>query len=396
MTLGRTLPALALLLLSSSVLAQAEAVSPPAAADPTPAEPAPAAEEALDAEANVPVTLQAPPGEPVAPAAPADPKHLRVSEAGWFEPSLLLQGWFWVKHKADTTSTFRLRRAELKVKGELVPGTFAYSVMIDPAKQLPFDKAGEVTDADGKTLTVHLPPKDTSVLQDVFVTYITEYVDVSFGQFKVPLSYEGYNSSSKLIMPERTQISRYYGDKRDIGLRFEKEIGPVRYVAGVFNGNGLNRLDNNNQKDAALRLEYKPVTGLLLAAVGYTSVGERDEPGTKDRVEGDVRVELGDFTLQAEYLRGWDGPAPGRVEGHGAYGALAYKLFGSLEPIVRVGFLDKNLDAPDDRLVHFEGGLNYYVQKHELKLQASYSAFDHEDPDAKLEHEAIAAVQLGF
>jgi phosphate-selective porin len=81
---------------------------------------------------------------------------------------------------------------------------------------------------------------------------LSEYADVSLGQFKIPISWEGYQSSSKLLFPERALSSRAFGDQRDIGLRVEK-IGPIYYYAGLFNGTGLNRRDNNDKRCAASR-----------------------------------------------------------------------------------------------------------------------------------------------
>jgi hypothetical protein len=41
----------------------------------------------------------------------------------------------------DTSFTFRLRRAEVKVKGEIIPKRFGYTVMVDAAKTLRFGTA---------------------------------------------------------------------------------------------------------------------------------------------------------------------------------------------------------------------------------------------------------------
>ena len=68
-------------------------------------------------------------------------------------------------------------------------------------------------------------------------SFRVSYLDASIGQFKIPVSYEGYNSSSKLLFAERAPVSRKYGDVRDMGLRLAN-----------FNGTTLDNLDNNKQK----------------------------------------------------------------------------------------------------------------------------------------------------
>ncbi len=180
----------------------------------------------------------------------------------------------------------------------------------------------------------------------------------------------------------------------------EKKIGDhFYYFAGLYNGAGQNRADTNNQKDVALRLEAYPIDGITIGAVGYVGVGERDEPGTKDRLEGDVRVELGDALLQAEYIRGWDGPKGARVKSQGFYAALAYTLFGKLQPAVRAGYLDNDLDndvpaGKNDEARHYEAALNYYISGQEARLAASYSIFDYQDEKDRAE--VILATQVSF
>ena len=54
---------------------------------------------------------------------------------GFFQLGILMQGWFlFERTNGASLSTFRLRRAEVAVKGEILPKRVAYSVMIDPAK----------------------------------------------------------------------------------------------------------------------------------------------------------------------------------------------------------------------------------------------------------------------
>jgi hypothetical protein len=350
---------------------------------------------------------------PPAPAPEAKeeepPSKLHVGKEGFVQPGILLQAWFaGARQSSETTTTFRLRRAELKLKGEIIPKLIAFQVMFDPARVLEFEETTvEVEGQDPPpatpgTVTVDQPNGAVAAMQDLYVTFLTDYADASIGQFKIPLSWEGYNSSSKIVLPERALSSRRWGDRRDIGIRVEKKLGDhFYYQFGVFNGEGQNRPDSNNQKDVALRLEGYPIEGIMIGAVGYVGVGERDDPTTKDRVEGDVRVELENFLVQAEYIRAWDGPSDGtRVKGHGVYGALGYTFFDRLQPVVRVGYVDPDLDGDaaegnsSDEVVHYEGGVNFYIQKHEAKLQASYSFFDFEDGDPR--GEAIFAAQVSF
>ncbi|HKY41122.1 MAG TPA: porin [Polyangiaceae bacterium] len=420
------LTALPLVLLAVPAFAQAPAAPPPPAAAPAPA-PA-AAGPAPAAAASAPPPAPAPEPAPVAAPAPEPekeeekanaPDRITVAKTGFFQPSALFQIWATGSHLDAPgpevwTSSFRIRRAEIKAKGEIIPKTFGYQVMIDPARLLDFqNKTIEVEDQDPApttpgTVTVAQPPSggNTSLLQDVVLTYFSDYADVSMGQFKIPLSYEGHNSASKLIFPERALVSRRYGDRRDIGLKIEKKLDMFGYVLGLFNGEGQNKLDSNDQKDLALRLELYPIKGITAAVVGYTAVSERDLPGTKDRIEGDLKVEMSDILLQAEYLHGWDVDGDGRrVPGQGFYVLAGYTFFEKLQPLLRIGSLDPDSDNdehgaealdPSDEQTTYELGVNYYFKQHDCKMQLAGGFFDPEQRSASTRFDLTLAAQIAF
>ncbi len=140
----------ALLLASSAAFAQAPAVdpAPAAAAAPAPA-PAPAAVPDAPVTAAAPppaIDVTTPPPPPVAvpaevlpPVVPEIPlaTKLGILKNGWWQPGATLQFWaFGANQGGDTTTTLRLRRAELRVKGEIIPKLFGFNVMIDPARVL--------------------------------------------------------------------------------------------------------------------------------------------------------------------------------------------------------------------------------------------------------------------
>jgi hypothetical protein len=367
-------------------------------------QPAPPPEPPVFPPAPVEAPLAAP------PPPPAPPDRLAVGKnEGFFQPSALLQFWgFWRDVSGETphTTNFRLRRAELRVKGEVAPKLVAYNLMIDAAKLAVFTtrdapvEGGEPT-APPATVEVPVPPGDASILQDYFITFLSDYADVSLGQFKTQISWEGFNGSSKTIFPERSAVSRAYGDRRDIGFKIEKKLGDhFFYSAGLYNGAGLNRADNDNEKDVALRLEVYPIKGLTLAAAGHTTTfGDRDQV-VRDRVEGDVRYEGHDFLFQAEYIHAWDGlpeaTEDGRLEGHGGYAALGYTFIERIQPVFRIGLVDPNVNVEDNGVVGYELGVNYYLRQNEVKLSLAGAAFDPQVEGGDTAWEGTLAAQLSF
>lgn len=408
--------------LAGTAVAQPAPPQPPA--DPPPADPPPAGPPPADqppAGPAVPAKLDEPKPEPKPePAKDAKkdepgPAKVAVGKAGqgFFQPGILMQGWFLFERTGSAElSTFRLRRAELIAKGEILPKRVAYSVMIDPAKVREFNTVTVAGPPDAMgaptTITVRQPVTAVSVLQDFYITFLSPYIDVSLGQFKIPVSWEGYNSSGKLIMPERAFVSTQFGDKRDLGVRLAKTFPKWGYSAGVFNGAGLNNLDNNNQKDVALRLEVYPIKGMVIGGVTYDSIGYRRRGGTKDRWEADFRYEAGPYLVQAEYIRARDvtKDLAEPTDAQGFYVAAGYTikkaplpLAGDLQPIVRFGYLDQDasLNVPatgNDELFHYDVGLNYYLKSHEMKLQASYQRQQFDDKPAN--NQVIVAAQVFY
>ena len=366
------------------------------------APPAPAADPGAPAPAAAAPATPTETAAPAAPAEPLPPAKLAVGKdgGGVFQPSALLQFWlFAADEDEDQRLTFRIRRAELRIKGEIVPKTIGYQVQIDPARALELTETEIAVDGGGGgSTTVLQPPNEgpVTILQDFFITFMTDYADISVGQFKIPVSYEGYNSSSKILFPERARVSRTYGDRRDLGLRVEKKIGDYfGYSAGLFNGNGQNRPDDDSSKDGALRLEAYPIEGLTIAGVGYTTIGKRTLSG-RDRLELDARYDANDIYVLAEYIHAWDAenedPA---VEGHGAYLAAAYTLFGHLQPMARIGFIEEDLDTDGDRIRHYEIGASWLFQKNEAKLSLALGHFV-PAPSLPTRTEGTLAAQVSF
>jgi len=416
----------ALLLASSAAFAQAPAAAPAAtpvpapaaapAAAPTAAPDAPAVTAAPTADvttptlAPTPTTLAPPPAETRSPKPEENPlaPKLGLFKDGWWQPGATLQFWaFGANQAGENQSTLRVRRAELRVKGELIKKLIGFNVMIDPARAL--DGTSQTLTASDKTTTVVVNNQGAiSILGDLVLTVMSDYADVSVGQFKIPVSLEGAGSASKLLFPERAVVSRAYGDVRDMGIKVEKKLGKhLYYQAAVFNGEGQNKVDTNKQKDLAGRIEVYPIDGITVGAVGYAGINDRDKAPTKDRVEADFKLDLAHVLLQAEYIHGWDG-ATGqtRREGAGVYAVLGYTFMDKLQPLFRVGHYDpdvsKDLQGSGeqtnlpkmDEVTTYELGLNYYLLSDNAKLQAAWSKYVYKNEPNR--GELIIAAQAAF
>ena len=339
---------------------------------------------------------------------PILPTKLAIGKNGWVQVGALLQGWFDTQWRSDvpsgtnraTLSTFRIRRAEIKISGDIVRDVASFLVSFDPAATYKFSTTNyTVPGASGaaqQTITTYAPPGNTTSLKLFWVTVKSPYIEASIGQFKYPISYEGQASSGELMFPERAYSSRYFGDTYDMGIRLEKKFDWLKYQVFLINGTGQNQLDTNLQKDLAARLEFTPFDGLTLGGSGLASIAERTtQATTKDKVEVFGRLNKKGFLVQGELLWGSTGATARGIErtrARGRYAVVGYTIANVVQPVFRWGFLDtdhtltagQNSSYPlyspfgiaSDGVRSYEFGVNYFLQGNNFKLQAAYGYFD--------------------
>ena len=292
----------------------------------------------------------------------------------------LLQTWF-LAGNGGLTDTFRIRRAELKFTGEISPH-FKWTVMIDPAKSLSLSNT--FTTVSGTTVL-----KDTSVnqasriLQDAFITLsYFKRANINAGQFKIPLSLEGLQSSGQLdteraLFASDRARGGTFGDIRDIGIMLYGPLSKeVDYQIGVFNGSGesQNDLDKNDQKAVAGRLVVRPsfIRGLQLGGSGVWGNGQRADRPRRDRLGAESMFVRGPITLKGELMTGSDGA----VHRRGYYGHFGYKFDPKFQGIFRVDTWDPDISRENNAASATErdyvAGFNYFIREKYFKLQFNY------------------------
>lgn len=352
-------------------------------------------------------TLAPAPAASASAAAPPPP----VAPVSAFNPGALLQAWLLLESGPPSAATFRIRRAELWLQGEIVPERFAYRISVDIAKVLEPSSSRVFVDDQlpppaspdmRESVTVRQASGPLSIANDIYATYLSTYADLSLGQFKIPVSLEGIESSAKTLFAQRAAVSREFGDRRDIGLRASKSFGSFAYTVALLNGSGANTLDRDSAKDAALRVEFVPRSGLTLAAGVYATLWRRDRPGAKDRYELDVRYDDGPLRLQAEFIGGRDVGGAGAIHAHGFYVAGRYRLLDVFEPVLRIGHLDHDIERDvgaslgigQDEQWSFECGVNYLAIPDLVRLTLDYALIVYDDLPAG--HELIFAAQFSY
>jgi len=161
-----------------------------------------------------------------------------------------LSGWMQTRFTSGASvpysySTLEMRRARLVADGNLSP-QIAYKVQFDLGK--------------------------SPALLDARLDYsLRPYAKFTVGQFKIPFSQESLDSARDLAPIERSRVALSLAPGRDTGnngrdiglqlsgsLEFESGRPIFDYAVGVFNGSGINHLDDNRRRDGAGRVVFHP------------------------------------------------------------------------------------------------------------------------------------------
>ena len=115
-----------------------------------------------------------------------------------------------------------------------------------------------------------------------------EYFKVKVGQFKNPFTFEnpmhpidqgfmGYSQNVSKLAGFSDRAGEHASNGRDIGLQFQGDFlknasgrNLLHYQIGVFNGQGTNTKDVDNQKNVIGGVWVMPVSGMRIGAFGWT------------------------------------------------------------------------------------------------------------------------------
>lgn len=270
----------------------------------------------------------------------------------------------------DGTNTFHIRRARLDIKGDL-------GKMVDYRFQTDFASSPKLVDA---YVRVKFNP----------------YLNLQFGQFKIPFSLENMMGPLTWESIENSQIinklsgysdvSGEGGNGRDLGLSlyggfFKREgFNIIDYSLGVFNGNGINLKDNNTQKNIVGKLEIHPIKAVTISASYYkglmNGVVDRTQRMPKDRAAFSLRYDDKKFLLRTEYLHGTtDMGEANPVVTDGCYAIIGYNIKGKVMPLLRYDFYRNDITAENGKSTYYMVGVDYHPWKY-LRLQLNYTLKD--------------------
>ena len=217
----------------------------------------------------------------------------------------ILQYQYSGQHEAESNS-FNLRMVRLSLDGRIF-GDFAYKLQ------------GQI---NGNTSTLGDSPR----LVDAYVEWQKlPFLKIKAGQFKRPFTFEnpmnpidqgfmGYGQNIMKLAGFNDRVGEHSSNGRDIGVQLQGDLLKTKagrpllhYQIGVFNGQGINTKDVDNQKDVIGGLWVMPVEGLRIGAFGWTgSYARKGDDGVKSlakrryAISGEYVVD--DWTFRSEYI----------------------------------------------------------------------------------------------
>jgi phosphate-selective porin OprO and OprP len=328
---------------------------------------------------------------------------------------------------------FRLRRARINLTGDF-------------AEQFDFKVEGDFENSDGLNAN-----RTAFEATDIFINWHQfPWAQVKMGQWKAPFGLEQLTPDPTLFTIERSLPTGAITPERQIGVQlWGKPLAVIwpdhsdllTYYAGIFNGNGRNTTNNDNNNFMYVgRLESTVFKNLLgkgsFLKLGADILNSRDDtgtnisqslnllvnddgslspfvlPGPDERTAWsvDAWLEAGPFDLLGEFLqervhpRTLNGgpPAFDAFTTDGFYVTAAYFLIPKkLQAVVQWQHLNPGQKG-NDGISSIVGGLNYYIHGDDLKLMINYihtwSDFRAANPEFGQDdfNEVIGRMQLMF
>ena len=189
--------------------------------------------------------------------------------------------------KGNRSNSFNLRLGRIALDGKFL-NDFAWRIQMQ---------------VNGNTSSLGTSPR----LVDLFAEWQKyDFAKIKFGQFKRPFTFDnplhpidqGFMSVAQSVISlsgfsDRT--GEHASNGRDIGVQLQGDFlktakgrNLLHYQIGVFNGEGINTKDVDQQKDIIGGLWVMPVDGLRIAAFGWTGSTTRKANYKEEIIVGNV------------------------------------------------------------------------------------------------------------
>lgn len=300
---------------------------------------------------------------------------------------------------------------------------------------------------NGNTSSLGTSPR----LVDLFAEWQKyKYFMVKAGQFKRPFTFEnpmhpidqgfmGYSQNVNALAGFSDRAGAHASNGRDIGVQIQGDFLPnsngrnlLHYQVGVFNGQGINTSDVDQQKDLIGGLWVMPVAGMRIGVFGWTGSYARkgtwtetdrrvmDDPQTitrtgvrklqQRRYAFSAEYKVDDWTFRSEYIHSTgkafaktgvvsnDDASLNEAIGDRADGIYAL----TIAPVIKKKLYAKaryDMYRPNGEWnrakTQYEIGANYLINKN-LQINAEYALVNNRALAADKHNYSIVDVELDF
>ena len=264
------------------------------------------------------------------------------------------------KTASETTNALDITRIILMAKGELTK-ELSFFIMYDAVK---------------------------SELHEYYAEYaFSPALKVRIGQYKQPFTLESiisptilnnisYNNSVLYMAGIATDPCQGNHVGRDAGIMFTGDVinyktwKLVNYSIGVFNGPGMNKKENNTQKDVIGMLNVTPWRGVMLSTSFLLGTGhaESDSPYgafvtgdnyKRNRWSAGTEIKTKPMYVRSEFMIGNDGG----IKSTGYYADFEAHVLPKFDFIADYDYLKKNNDLSSSEIHSFMAGVQYWIYK---------------------------------
>jgi hypothetical protein len=209
-----------------------------------------------------------------------------------------------------------------------------------------------------------------------------------------------------LIPDEQNLVDQLLYKGYELGATAHGVVGRFGYDAGVYNGTGIDQLDDNDGKSVAARVKYavpvkKPLTIGVAASHRELNFPTAADTATRSGTAYALEVEWGAFRtegfwLLAEAATGSNIATEDRFKGASAILTYFHPTQGRIEgvePLFRIGSADPNDARDDDSAMTFTPGINLYFTGRN-KFSLNWEVFKPSGPLFNTQQALRAQVQL--
>ncbi|MEG1586777.1 MAG: porin [Bacteroidales bacterium] len=242
-----------------------------------------------------------------------------------------------------------------------------------------------------------------------------DFFRIRAGQMKRVFTFENPWSPVTLGVPDYSQVimklsgftdrvGEHSCGGRDVGIMVSgdfvrMETHPLfRYEVGVYNGNGINKADNNKFKDVIGSLYMRPIKNLHIGG-GYWlgKYGPQDKMVDRNRWTVGFKYDDSRYLLRGEYIAS-KGKKPDQPDSSddadGWYVTAGVPVAKHLKAFVKYDVYRDNKSF-DSQCTKYVAALNWNVHKY-IILQASYFYEDNKMPGSRNSNNAVAQMFVRF